>query len=31
MFVAAGTFHMFGERGLVALLRARYHVERVRR
>ena len=31
MFVAAGTFHMFGERGLVALLRARgYRVERVR-
>jgi uncharacterized protein YbaP (TraB family) len=31
MFVAAGTFHMFGERGLVALLRQRgYRVERVR-
>jgi uncharacterized protein YbaP (TraB family) len=31
MFVAAGTFHMFGERGLVALLRERgYRVERVR-
>lgn len=31
MFVAAGTFHMFGDRGLVALLRQRgYRVERVR-
>jgi uncharacterized protein len=31
LFVAAGAFHMFGERGLVALLRQRgYRVERVR-
>lgn len=31
IFVAAGTFHMFGDRGLVALLRERgYRVERVR-
>jgi uncharacterized protein len=31
MFVAAGTFHMFGDRGLVALLTQRgYRVERVR-
>jgi len=30
MFVAAGTFHMFGDRGLVTLLRQRgYQVERV--
>ena len=29
MFVAAGTFHMFGDRGLVTLLRQRgYQVER---
>jgi uncharacterized protein len=32
MFVAAGTFHMFGDRGLVALLTRRgYRVERVGR
>ena len=31
VFVAAGTFHMFGDRGLVELLRRRgYRVERVR-
>ena len=31
MFVAVGAFHMFGERGLVELLRRRgYRVERVR-
>ncbi len=31
IFVAAGTFHMFGDRGLVELLRRRgYHVERMR-
>jgi uncharacterized protein YbaP (TraB family) len=31
MFVAAGAFHMYGERGVVALLRQRgYQVERVR-
>ena len=30
MFVAAGTFHMFGELGVPAILRLRgYHVERV--
>ena len=31
IFVAVGTFHMFGDRGLVELLRRRgYRVERVR-